>query len=126
MQKTGLTKISNAIDSYINKFPKSIQKILKKSRQIIKKAAPGVEEGFAYQMPGYKLYGKPLVYFAAWKEHLGFYPLPSGVKAFEKELAAFRGAKGSVKFPYGKIPYALIAKIVKFRVKESREKFLKK
>jgi len=108
------------VDEYIKQFPKETQAILKKIRMIIKKSAPKVEEGLAYGMAGYKLNKKPLVYFAAWKEHVGFYATPSGHTKFKKELSKYQGAKGSVKFPLSApIPYPLIEKIVKYRVKEN-------
>ncbi|NWF63661.1 MAG: DUF1801 domain-containing protein, partial [Chloroflexi bacterium] len=79
----------------------------------------GAEEAMSYGIPTFKLNGKNLVHFSAFKEHIGFYPTPSGIEKFKKELSAYEWAKGSVKFPLGKpIPYALIGKIVQFRVKE--------
>ncbi len=109
------------IDVYIQHFPSDAQLILKKIRALIQKEAPDAIEGMAYGMPGYKLHGRSLVYFAAWKTHIGFYATPSGNKAFAKELAAYEVAKGSIKFPLDKkIPYTLIRKIVRFRVKENK------
>ena len=88
-------------------------------RETIKKAAPNAEETINYQMPTFTLHGN-LVHFAAFKNHVGFYPTPTGIENFKKELSLYEGAKGSVKFPLDKaIPYALIGKIVKFRVKEN-------
>ena len=114
---------SNPVDIYIEKFPKNIQVILKKMRAIVCKRAPDAEESLGYGMPAYKLHGKPLVYFAGWKEHIGFYPTPSGTAAFKKELSKYESAKGSIKFPLDKpIPYTLIEQIVRFRVKENIEK----
>ena len=110
------------IDEYIVSQPERVQGILEKFRQAIQSAAPEAEEVISYQMPAFKYHGV-LVYFAAWKSHIGFYPTSSGMKAFKKELAAYAGAKGSIKFPLDKpIPYALVKKIVKFRVKENLEK----
>jgi len=110
------------IDEYIAGFPADIQEILEKIRMTIRKAAPDAEEAISYQMPTFKLKGN-LVHFAAFKNHIGFYPVPTGIEKFKKELSVYESGKGSVKFPLDKpIPYTLIAKIVKFRVKESLEK----
>ena len=110
------------IDEYISLFPKDVQIILEKVRVVIKKAAPAAQETINYQMPTFTLHGN-LVHFAAFKNHIGFYPTPSGIENFKKELSVYEGAKGSVRFPLDKpIPYALIGKIVKFRVKEATEK----
>lgn len=110
------------IDEYIATFPKDIQLILEKIRTTIHKAAPQAEEAISYQMPTFKLNGN-LVHFAAYKNHIGFYPVPSGIEKFKKELSACKGAKGSVQFPLDRpIPYALISKMVRFRVKENLEK----
>lgn len=107
------------IDKYISTFPPDIQEILKRLREVIKEAAPAAEEKISYQMPTFALHGN-LVHFAAHKNHIGFYPTPSGITAFEHELSAFKGAKGSVQFPIEKpLPYELISKIVKFRVAEN-------
>ena len=118
------TKIIQArnIDEYIAGFPGHIQDILQKFRETIRRAAPGAEEVMSYQMPAFKFHGM-LVYFAMHKNHIGFYPTPSGIEAFKKELSAYEGAKGSVKFPIDKpFPSGLVTKIVKFRVKENLEK----
>src|SRR5512141_2383550 len=97
------------IDEYIRTFPPDIQVILQKIRQTIKTAAPEAVETISYQMPAFKLNGKSLVYFAAFKNHIGFYPLPSGIKSFEKELTGYPRSKGTVQFPLDKpIPYALV------------------
>ena len=110
------------IDEYIEGFPADIQEILEKIRMTIRKAAPDAEEAISYQMPTFKLKGN-LVHFAAFKNHIGFYPVPTGIEKFKKELSVYESGKGSVKFPLDKpIPYTLIAKIVKFRVKENLEK----
>jgi len=110
------------IDEYIATFPANVQAILQKIRATIRKAAPQAEEAISYQMPTFKLNGN-LVHFAAFKNHIGFYPVPSGIEKFKKELSAYKGAKGSVQFPLDRpIPYGLISKIVKFRVKENLEK----
>jgi uncharacterized protein YdhG (YjbR/CyaY superfamily) len=110
------------IDEYIAGFPPDVQAILQKIRLTIRKAAPGAEEAIKYQMPTFTLNGN-LVHFAAFKNHIGFYPVPSGIEKFKKELAAYQQGKGSVQFPLDQpIPYDLISKIVKFRVKESAAK----
>jgi uncharacterized protein YdhG (YjbR/CyaY superfamily) len=107
------------IDAYIAYFPKDVQVILEKIRQTIGKAAPNAEEAIKYQMPTFTLNGN-LVHFAAFKNHIGFYPVPTGIEKFKKELSGYKGGKGSVQFPLDKpIPYELISKIVKFRVQEN-------
>jgi uncharacterized protein YdhG (YjbR/CyaY superfamily) len=114
------------IDEYIKTFPKDIQKILESVRQAIKNAAPEAEETINYQIPTFKLNGN-LVHFAAFKYHIGFYPAPSGQKAFQKELSVYKSGKGSVQFPLDRpIPLSLIKKIVLYRVKENSAKTKKK
>jgi len=116
----------NSIDEYIATFPEDIQKILKEVRATIKAAAPDAEEKISYQMPTFFMNGN-LVHFAAFKKHIGFYPTPSGIEAFQKELSAYEGAKGSVQFPLDNpMPLKLISKIVKFRVTENSKKAKKK
>ena len=111
------------MDEYIKTFPKDVQNILEKMRQTIREAAPEVVEAISYQMPTFKLNGKNLVHFAAFKNHIGFYPIPSGIEAFKKELSSYKQGKGSVQFPIEKpIPYDLVKKFVKYRVKENLEK----
>jgi len=110
------------IDEYIETFPKSIQSILEKLRQTIRDAAPGAVEAISYQMPTFKLNGRNLVHFAAFKSHIGFYPIPSGIEAFKEELSTYKQGKGSVQFPLDEpIPYGLVERIVKYRVKETLE-----
>ena len=110
------------IDAYIAGCPPGVQEVLNKIRTTIKKAAPGAEETINYQIPTFTLHGN-LVHFAAFKNHIGFYPAPSGMTAFAKELSAYKGAKGSVQFPLDQpIPYDLIARIVRFRVEENLQK----
>jgi uncharacterized protein YdhG (YjbR/CyaY superfamily) len=107
------------IDEYIAGFPPDVQVILKKMRRTIRKAAPDAEETIKYQMPTFTLKGN-LVYFAAFKKHIGFYPVPTGIEVFKKELSAYEGGKGSIRFPLDQpIPFDLIGRIVKFRVKEN-------
>jgi uncharacterized protein YdhG (YjbR/CyaY superfamily) len=110
------------IDEYIAGFPKDVQESLEKIRMTIRKAAPGAEETIKYQMPTFTLKGN-LVHFAAFKKHIGFYPVPTGIEAFKDELAVYKGGKGSVQFPLDQpIPFDLISRIVKFRVQENLEK----
>jgi len=110
------------IDEYIAGFPPDIQELLERIRMTIRKAAPDAEEKISYQMPTFALKGN-LVHFAACKNHIGFYPTPTGTEKFQKELSIYKGAKGSVRFPLDRpMPFALISKIVKFRVKENLER----
>lgn len=114
-------KINN-IDEYISGFPDATQKILEKIRSTIKKAAPEAEETIKYSMPTFTLKGN-LVYFAAFKNHIGLYPAPSGDDAINNELSLYKAAKGTLRFPLDKpIPYDLISSVVKLRVKESMHK----
>jgi uncharacterized protein YdhG (YjbR/CyaY superfamily) len=108
------------IDEYIAGFPHDVQEILEKIRMTIRKAAPDAEETMSYQMPTFTLKGKYLVYFAAFKKHIGFYPAPIGNAEFKAELSVYEAGKGTLKFPFDKpIPFDLISKIVKFRAKEN-------
>ncbi len=112
----------DSIDEYIADFSKEVQHILQKIRAIVKEAAPDAEEAIKYQIPTFVLSGN-LVHFAAFEKHIGLYPTPSGIEQFKDELSSYKSAKGSVQFPLGSpIPYGLIEKIVKFRVKENRLK----
>ncbi len=114
------------IDEYIDTFPEDVQKILNELRQTIRETAPEAEETINYQMPTFTLNGN-LVHFAAFKNHIGFYPTPSGIEAFKDELAAYKGAKGSVQFPMDEpLPMPLIRRIVEYRVKENLERKPKK
>ena len=111
------------VDEYIKTFPLEIQAVLEKVRETIKTNAPGAVESIAYQMPGYKMNGRPLVYFAAFKNHIGFYATPTGHAEFADELAKYKQGKGSVQFPLNEpIPYDLIKRIVVFRVKGNSAK----
>lgn len=115
--------VPNNTDEYIAGFPDDIQLILTQVRAIIQQTAPDAEESIAYGMPAYKLKGKVLVYFAGFKNHIGFYATPSGHTEFAKELSKYKQGKGSVQFPLNQpIPYELIAQIVAFRVFENLEK----
>jgi len=111
----------NPIDLYIAGFPPEVQEIMENVRRVIREEVPEVEEVIRYGMPTFRLNGN-LVHFAAYKHHLGFYPSPSGITAFEDDLAEYKHAKGSVQFPLNRpIPYDLIRKIVQFRKHESIE-----
>jgi uncharacterized protein YdhG (YjbR/CyaY superfamily) len=110
------------IDEYIALFPAPTQLILKKVRKLIHDAAPGATEAISYMMPTFKLNGN-LVHFAAYPHHIGFYPTPSAIVKFQKELAKYKTAKGSIQFPIDQpVPYELIKKIVQFRIKENLKK----
>jgi uncharacterized protein YdhG (YjbR/CyaY superfamily) len=112
----------DSMDAYISTFPESIQKILQELRAVIHAAAPDAEEKISYQMPTFYLKGN-LVHFAAFKNHIGFYPTPSGIEAFKAELSVYEGAKGSVQFPIDQpMPLDLIRKIVTYRVAENLRK----
>ena len=117
-----MTATSKEVDKFIAAYPEEVQAVLNKVRATIREAAPGAEETINYGIPTFTLNGN-LVHFSAFKTHIGFYPTPSGVEKFKKELSKYEGAKGSVKFPLDQpIPYELIEKIVKFRVKENLAK----
>ena len=119
-------KTSPKIDQYIASLPPESGAIMAKIRSTIWKAAPDAEETINYGIPTFTLEGN-LVHFAAFKNHIGFYPTPSGIEQFKNELSEYPMAKGSVQFPLDQpIPYELITKIVKFRVKENRERAQKK
>jgi len=110
------------IAEYIAGFPSDVRERLVKIRMTIRKAAPEAEETINYQIPTFTLKGN-LVHFAAFKNHIGFYPTSTGIEKFKNELSDYEGAKGSVKFPYDKpVPFDVISKIVKFRVKENLER----
>ncbi|MBU2611866.1 MAG: DUF1801 domain-containing protein [Chloroflexi bacterium] len=110
------------IDEYIAGFPPDVRAILEKMRMTIREAAPDAEEAIKYRMPTFTLQGN-LVHFAVFKKHIGFYPVPTGIEAFKDELSVYAGGKGSVQFPLDKpIPFDLIGRIVKFRVKENLER----
>lgn len=112
----------STIDEYIFQFPEEVQAILEELREVIKQAAPDATEKISYQMPTFYLHGN-LVHFAAYKNHIGFYPAPSGIEAFKNELSMYKGAKGSVQFPINEpLPIDLISEIVKYRVAENSNK----
>jgi uncharacterized protein YdhG (YjbR/CyaY superfamily) len=107
------------IDTYISVFPETIQNLLQEMRATIKKAAPEAEEVISYGMPAFRQNGM-LVWYAAFRNHIGFYPIPSGIQAFKDELSAFKGTKGSVHFPFDRpLPVDLISRIVSFRLTEN-------
>lgn len=115
----------DSTDEYIANCPEDVRKILKELREVIKEAAPEAQEKISYQMPCFTLNGN-LVYFAACKNHIGFYPTPSGIEAFKDELSVYKSSKGAVQFPLDKpMPYDLVRRIVKFRVEENRHKKVK-
>ena len=113
---------AETIDEYIANFPKDIQDILEEVRATIRKAAPEAQEAIKYAIPTFIQNGN-LVHFAAFKNHIGFYPAPRALEEFKKELSAYEGSKGTVKFPLDSpVPLPLIRKIVKYRVKQNLEK----
>ena len=119
--ETRRTQAQN-IDEYIASYPEDVQEILEKIRLTIREAAPDAEETINYQIPTFTLKGN-LVHFAAFKKHIGFYPAPSGIEAFQKELANYERSKGAVRFPIDHpLPLDLIKKIVEFRANENRQK----
>jgi uncharacterized protein YdhG (YjbR/CyaY superfamily) len=116
-------KKSGTVKEYIAGFPDNIRQLLEQVRETILNAAPGAAESISYGMPGYQLNSKPLVYFAAFKKHIGFYATPTGHQQFAKQLARYKQGKGSVQFPLDEpMPLALITRIVKFRVKENAKR----
>jgi len=115
-------KIPRTIDEYIAGFPPDVQQVLEKIRGTIRTTAPDAEETIKYRMPTFTLKGN-LVHFAAFKKHIGFYPVPSGIEKFKDELSVYEQGKGSVQFSLERpIPYDLISRIVQFRVKENLKK----
>lgn len=112
----------SSIDEFISNYPSDIQLLLEKIRLTIQEAAPGVQEKINYGIPTFVLNGN-LVHFAPYKNHIGFYPSPSGIQAFQKELSHYKSSKGAIQFPIDNpLPLKLISKIVKFRVKENESK----
>ncbi len=107
------------VDEYIATFPPKTKKFLKDMRSTIKQAAPRAEEAISYNMPAFKLHGM-LVWYAGYKEHIGFYPKPAVIHAFKKDLAEYKLSKGAIQFPLDQpLPHDLIARIVKYRIKEN-------
>ena len=112
----------NNIDEYISGFPEEIQTLLQEIRRSIAKAAPSANETISYGVPTFKLNGKNLVHFAAFKNHIGFYPTPSGTEKFAKELSKYKQGKGSVQFPLDEpMPLSLVERIVKFRITQIKQ-----
>lgn len=108
------------VEEYIAQFPDPVRTVLNKVRASVKKAAPHAQESVSYGMPAYRTEGKPLVYFAAFKNHIGFYATPTGHALFKDELSVYKHGKGSVQFPLNKpVPFKLIEAITKFRVKKN-------
>ena len=121
-----MAKQFKTMDEYISTFPEDVQRILNELRQTIREAAPEAEETINYQIPTFALHGN-LVHFAAFEKHIGFYPTPSGMEAFKKELSSYKSAKGSVQFPIDQpLPLPLLRRIVEYRVKENVERKQKK
>jgi uncharacterized protein YdhG (YjbR/CyaY superfamily) len=109
-----------SIDDYIGSFPAEIQTLLNRVHATIREAAPGAEESISYGMPAFKLKGRPLVYFAGYKNHIGFYATPTGHQEFKEELSKYKQGKGSVRFPIDQpLPLDLIKRITEFRVREN-------
>lgn len=112
----------NTVDQYIKSFPENIQDFLKKIRMTIIANAPNAIEEISYGMPAYRTNKKPLVYFAAFSKHIGFYATPKGHKEFKEKLSQYKQGKGSVQFPFDNpIPFELIAEIVRYRVLENEK-----
>ena len=112
-------KDCKTIDEYIAAFPPNIQRILEEIRRVIKESAPGAEETISYQIPAFKQNGI-LVWFAAFKDHVGFYPRVSAIEEFKEKLSPYKTSKGTIRFPVDKpIPFDLIKEMVQFRVKEN-------
>jgi uncharacterized protein YdhG (YjbR/CyaY superfamily) len=113
-----------SIDEYIAGFPESIQKVLQQIRSTILKAAPGAKEQISYGMPAFTLNGKNLVYFACHNKHIGFYPMPSGVREFEEAFRTYEtSGKGTIQFPLEKpMPHELIARVVSYRIVETEKR----
>ena len=121
MEAISKTKFET-VDEYFSTLPQHAKAMLQELRKTIKKAAPQAEELISYNMPAFKLRGM-LVWYAAYKEHIGFYPRPSAIEAFKKEVSVYKGAKGTIQFPIDKpLPLNLVIKIVKYRLKENLER----
>ncbi|GFZ29854.1 hypothetical protein CSC2_03800 [Clostridium zeae] len=115
-------KSIESIDEYISSCPPEVQEVLETLRKVIKEAAPEATEKISYQMPTFYLYGN-LVHFANFKNHIGFYPTPSGTETFKQELSKYKTSKGAIQFQKNEpIPYELISRMVKYRVVENIKK----
>ena len=118
-KKSGFT----SVDQYISTLPKDTQKRMQEIRKTIKAIVPKAEEGISYQMAAFKVHGEYFAHFAAWKKHIGMYPIPAGDAAFRKEIIPYVAAKSSLQFPLDKpLPLKLIRKVVKFRIAENLER----
>ena len=114
-------KSPETITQYIDQFPRDVQAVLKKIRATIRKAAPNAEESISYQIPTYKVDGRPLVYFAGFKDHVSVYPVTAEVRENFAQLSRYAGGKGTAKFPLDEtVPYALIGRMVKFMLKRAK------
>ena len=114
---------TSGIDEYVAQFPPSTQEVLKEMRALMRASAPDAIETISYAMPTFDLNGRHLVHFAGFKNHVGFYPIPSAIEAFREELAPYESGKGSAQFPLGRpLPADLIRRIVEFRVEENKRK----
>ncbi len=115
-KKAGFT----SIDEYIGTLPEHTQKLMEEIRAAIKSVAPKAEEKISYQMAAFKLDGHYIAHFAAWKKHIGMYPIPAGDAGFQKEILPYKGDKSSLQFPLDKpMPLKLIKKMIKFRIAEN-------
>lgn len=111
------------MDEYIRSFPEPVRTTLEKVRKTVRDVAPEATEAISYQIPTFKINGKYLVYFAAWKQHIAMYPIPLGTEAFQNEIAPHRTGKGTLRFPMDRpIPWALVKRLVKFHMREREEK----
>jgi uncharacterized protein YdhG (YjbR/CyaY superfamily) len=114
--------VAKTVDEYIKRYPAEVQPILQKIRQTIKKTAPQAKEVISYAIPGY-MYNGMLIFFAAFKNHISVYPAPRGNEAFKKELSKYKGGKGTIQFPIGEpIPFDLLVRMIKFRLKDNEER----
>lgn len=122
MAMTDKLPVARTVDEYISRYPAEVQPVLEKIRKTIRKAAPKADEVISYQIPGY-MYKGMLIFFAAFKNHISVYPAPRGSAAFKKELSAYRGGKGTVQFPIDEpIPFDLISRMTKFRMKDNEQR----
>ncbi len=115
----GSAEQAQTIHEYSRRFPDDVQAIIKHLRQVIQAAAPGAREAISYGIPAFMLNGRGLIYFGVYKKHVGMYPVPAGSAAFNKQLGAYRTGKGTLQFPLDKpMPYSLISRIVRARMRE--------
>jgi uncharacterized protein YdhG (YjbR/CyaY superfamily) len=112
-----------SVPAYLSAFPPAVKKMLQQLRTLIRNSLPEAEESISYDIPCYKLKGKPVIYFAGFKNHVSVYPAPRGMEPFKTELAAYKGGKGTVQFPLNEpLPLELIARMVAFRLEKTLEK----